>query len=48
MNRGAFAIGALAIAVGRVTIKKARFNALEVDELTVRKLRVVHQDEPGA
>jgi hypothetical protein len=48
---GAFAIGALAIgrlAVGRVTIKRARFNVLEVDELTVRKLRVVHQDEPGA
>ena len=53
---GAFAIGALAIGrlavgrltVGRVTIKKARFNALEVDELTVGKLRVVHQDEPGA
>jgi hypothetical protein len=48
---GALAIGALAIgrvAVGRVTIKKARFNALEVDEFTVRKLRVVHQEEPSA
>jgi hypothetical protein len=36
---GAVAIGALAIgriAVGRLVIKKARFGALEVDELTVR------------
>jgi hypothetical protein len=36
---GAVAIGALAIgrlAVGRLVIKKARFSALEVDELTVR------------
>jgi hypothetical protein len=35
---GAVAIGALAIgrlAVGRLVIKKARFSALEVDELTV-------------
>jgi hypothetical protein len=37
---GAVAIGALAIgrlAVGRLVIKKARFSALEVDELTVRR-----------
>jgi hypothetical protein len=43
---GAVAIGALAIgrmAVGRMVIKKARFGALEVDELTVRKLRVVER-----
>ena len=41
---GAFAIGAVAIgrlAVGRLVIKKARFGALEVDELTVRRLRVL-------
>ena len=41
---GALAIGALAIgriAVGRMVIKKARFGTLEVNELTVRKLRVV-------
>jgi hypothetical protein len=41
---GAVAIGAMAIGrllVGRLVIKKARFGALEVDELTVRKLRVV-------
>jgi hypothetical protein len=44
---GAVAIGAVAIgrlAVGGLVIKKARFGALEVDELTVRKLRVVEQD----
>ena len=44
---GAVAIGALAIgrlAVGRMVIKKARFGALEVDELTVRKLRVFEDD----
>jgi hypothetical protein len=29
---------------GRLTIKKARFNTLEVDELTVRKLRVLEQE----
>jgi hypothetical protein len=41
---GAVAIGALAIgrlAVGRLVIKKARFGALEVDELTVRKLNII-------
>jgi hypothetical protein len=44
---GAVAIGAVAIgrlAIGGLVIKKARFGALEVDELTVRKLRVVEQD----
>jgi hypothetical protein len=47
---GAVAIGALAIgrlAVGRMVIKKARFGALEVDELTVRVLRVLdHETRP--
>jgi hypothetical protein len=41
---GAVAIGAMAIGrlvVGRLAIKKARFGALEVDELIVRRLRVV-------
>jgi hypothetical protein len=45
---GAIAIGAVAIgrlALGRLTIKKAHFGALEVDELTVRKLRVVESDQ---
>jgi hypothetical protein len=45
---GAVAIGALAIgrlAVGRLVIRKARFSALEVDELTVRRLRVVEHGE---
>jgi hypothetical protein len=40
---GALAIGALAIgrlAVGRLVIKEARFGALEVDELRVRRSRV--------
>jgi hypothetical protein len=44
---GALAIGALAIgrlAVGRMVIKKARFGAIEVDELTVRKLRVLEHE----
>jgi len=44
---GALAIGALAIgrlAVGRLVIKKARFRDLEVDALTVRKLRIVEDD----
>jgi hypothetical protein len=41
---GAIAIGAVAIGrllVGHLVVKKARFGVLEVDELTVRKLRVV-------
>jgi hypothetical protein len=40
----AFAIGVLAIgrlAVGRLVTKKARFNELEVGDLTVHRLRVV-------
>jgi hypothetical protein len=48
---GALAIGALAIgrvAVGRLAIKKARFGAIEVDELTVRKLRVVEEVRPSS
>src|ERR1700722_1849054 len=46
---GAIAIGALAvgrIAIGRLAIKEARFGALHVDELTVRKLRVLERDGP--
>lgn len=46
---GALAIGALAIgrlAIGGLAIKKARFGALEVDDLTVKHLRVVEHDEP--
>jgi hypothetical protein len=39
---GALAIGRLA--VGRMVINKARFGALEVDELTARKLRVFEHD----
>jgi hypothetical protein len=29
-----------------MAIKKARFETLEVDELTVRRLRVLEKDEP--
>ena len=45
---GAMAVGALAIgrmAVGRLAIGRARFGAIEVDELTVRKLRVLERDD---
>jgi hypothetical protein len=38
---GAFAIGRMAI--GRLAIGRARFGALEVDELTVRKFRILEQ-----
>jgi hypothetical protein len=43
---GAVAIGALAIgrlAVGRLAIRRARFGVLEVDDLVVRKLRVIER-----
>ena len=48
---GALAIGVLAIgrlAVGRLVIKKARFNELEVGDLTVHRLRVVEHKGPGS
>ncbi|MGH7490065.1 MAG: hypothetical protein ACREMY_31330, partial [bacterium] len=41
---GALAVGALAIgslAVGRIIIGKARFREVEIDDLTVRRLRVL-------
>ena len=40
---GAIAVGAIAIgalAIGRLSVGKARFKRIEIDELTVRKLRV--------
>ena len=46
---GAIAIGAVAIsrlAIDRAVIKRARFGKLEVDELTVRRLRVVENSAP--
>ena len=46
---GAVAVGVLAIgrlAVSRMAIKKARFEVLEVDELTVRRLRVLDYEGP--
>lgn len=53
MALGAFAIGAAAVgvfaigrlAIGQLAIKKARFGALEVDLLTVRRLRVLEQED---
>jgi hypothetical protein len=45
---GAVAVGALAIgraAIGRLAIKKARFGTLEVDELVVRRLRVIESQD---
>lgn len=44
---GAVAIGALAI--GRLSVGNARFKTIEIDDLTVRKLRVEHLEElPGS
>jgi hypothetical protein len=45
---GALAVGALAIgalAVGRLEIRQARLRKVEIDDLTIRRLRVI--DEPG-
>jgi hypothetical protein len=36
------------VAIRRLTIKKARFGALDVDELTVRKLRVTERQSPDS
>jgi hypothetical protein len=41
---GAFAIGALAIgrlAIGRATARKVHLGTVEIDDLTVRRLRVI-------
>jgi hypothetical protein len=46
---GALAIGRLAInrlAINRLTVRKAQFGTLEVDDLTVRRLRVVEPQGP--
>ena len=43
---GAIAVGAVAVgalAVGRLAIKKAHFATLQVDELTVRRLRIAER-----
>jgi hypothetical protein len=48
---GAVAIGALAIgrhAGGPLVINKARIKALQVDELTVGRLRVLEHERPKA
>ena len=47
---GAIAIGAVAIgqlAIGRLSRLKGAFGALEVDELTARKLRVIEREGPS-
>jgi hypothetical protein len=47
---GALALGALAIgalAIGRLDIRQARLRKVEIDELTVRRFRVVETPEPG-
>jgi hypothetical protein len=41
---GAFAIGAIAIgslAIGGLVVRKAKFRTVEIDDLTVRRLRVL-------
>jgi hypothetical protein len=43
---GALAIGAVAIArlaVGQLAVKRARFRSVEIDDLTVRRLRVIEE-----
>jgi hypothetical protein len=46
---GALAIGRLAISrltISRLMVRKAQFGSLEVDELTVRRLRVIEPQGP--
>jgi hypothetical protein len=46
---GALAVGAVAIGqivIGRLAVGRARFKSLEVDELTVRKLRMIERLDP--
>jgi hypothetical protein len=46
---GALAIGAIAIArlaIGGMAVKKAKFGSVEIDELTVRRLRVIEEERP--
>jgi hypothetical protein len=46
---GAFAIGAMAIgrlAIGGLAVRKAKFGAVEIDDLTVRRLHVL-ESAPG-
>lgn len=48
---GALAVGALAIgalAIGRLEIRQARFRKLEIDDLTVRKLRIIEENAEEA
>jgi hypothetical protein len=48
---GALAIGALAIGrlvIGRLSVGRARFKSIDVDELTVRRLRVLESTPKAA
>ncbi len=48
---GALAVGALAIgalAIGRLEIRKARLREVEIDDLTVRRFRVVEEPDEGS
>lgn len=41
---GAMAIGAVAIAalaIGRLAVKRAKFDSIEIDELTIRRIRII-------
>jgi hypothetical protein len=40
---GALAIGALAI--GKLAVRKAKFGDVEIDSLTVRKLRIIEETD---
>jgi O-antigen ligase len=48
---GALAVGALAIgalAIGKLAVRKAKFGEMEIDGLTVRRLRVLEDAETDA
>jgi hypothetical protein len=48
---GALAFGALAngaLAIGKLAVRKAKFGDVEIDSLTVRKLRIVEEPDAGA
>jgi hypothetical protein len=48
---GALAVGALAIgalAIGRLEIRKTRLRQVEIDDLTVRRFRVVEEPDEGS
>ena len=47
---GAIAIGAIAIgalAIGRLAVKRAKFDRVEIGELTVRRIRIIESSARG-